>query len=316
MTVTHHRFSEYSGPRILGTTPYSIQNSTDFWTNAGWLTSAVESGAKFGAITMYDGTGCTAGLHQAVAVYPKELSSEDFAAADDQGSLFALLESLDRKDTQNILEEFHKQGWTLKNGFLTYQSNGVRTVSGRTIHTKAGDLVFGVDIRNELTPLGGKVPSSGPQWEKSKSWALRFHEAFASPLSFSAQINFGKNHLISSTKRRKLRVNKVMSSAWDLVFSTSSTYTSPLSLCLSVLLSHSVNAPSAAFAILETAINTHSLEDDENFSRFLMRSLGTSTYGRWNFSLASGRYQRTRQHAMKLWPASLFDLSGIMPEKL
>ena len=77
-------FKEYAGVRIKGQKPLSsFPLSRRHLDRASRLTAEVESGGRFGSVMSYDGTGMTAGIHQAIAVYPKNLK--------DQGPLWKLL---------------------------------------------------------------------------------------------------------------------------------------------------------------------------------------------------------------------------------
>ena len=74
--------SKFAGVRIRGKEPMQEIAVPSHLHKAAWLTAGVESGFKYGTVISYDGTGITAGIHQAVAVYPRHL--------DDQGPLWKL----------------------------------------------------------------------------------------------------------------------------------------------------------------------------------------------------------------------------------
>lgn len=325
-TVTRVTFNSYSGPRILGTEDFLLAPKAGHWERVLWLTSMVESGGRFGAITMYDGTAVTAGLHQAVAVYPRELADEDFNARDDQGSFFQLLRLLqslsDFPELQHLLERFRARGWTLsRDGTLRYLVAGKTQVRGRNKTVAAGDLVYGYEIREEFTPNQGAVPSTGAPWNQSKAWALDFQKVFSHPSSFRAQIEFGAQHfekvarnkIIHTTQHSKSIERWLYGGNLDNFHSTSPAY----DLALAVFWSHSVNAPTVAYKLLADAIvAVDPGTDPDKFAATLLRLLGQKRYGRWHFSETNGRWQRTRQNARKVWLSSLFSNDGVMPQTL
>jgi hypothetical protein len=296
------------------------------WERVLWLTSKVESGGRFGAITMYDGTAVTAGLHQAIAVYPKELADEDFNAADDQGSLFQLLRMMqmvsDFPEVQELNDLFMARGWSLnRDGSLRYLAAGQVNVHGQTKTVKAGDLVYGFDIRETFTPHQGLVPAAGPDWEASKKWALAFQKVFASPKSFQTQVEFGAQHFESVARNKNITAKGKTQSieAWlyNGHIADFQPPTPALDLALAVFWSHSVNGPAIAYQILGQALESVlPTEDPDKFARVLLRLLGRKQYGRWPFSEPDGRWQRTRDVAKDVWPSNLFTPDGVMPTTL
>jgi hypothetical protein len=97
---------------------------------------------------------------------------------------------------------------------------------------------------------------------------------------------------------------------------------------MSVFHSNSVNAPAIAFNrinLATAAFQEHfgkqsppGLPEEELYmAKKTVRALGTSSYGAWHFSKKSGRYQRTRRRAMKIWPAEFFTgRDAVMPARL
>ena len=325
--VTRVSYNSYSGPSIKGTVDWEPNTASSHWSRVLWLTSQVESGGKFGAITMYDGTAMTAGLHQAIAVYPKELAHEDFSAADDQGSLWKLLRMLELVHGIPALNELwsalaEKNWYVSTKGDLRYLSDDTVKVRSRNKKVSAGDLVYGFSIREEFTPNQGKVPRSGPDWDRSVSWAILFHNLFSDPKGFHAQTSFGMEHFHRYCTRKTITVgDKKTLSQWLYGGKHDNPVVeSPeLDLALSVLWSHSVNAPAIAWRFLSAALKiSDPLEKPEVFSKRLLAMLGRSSYGRWNHSVRNGRWARTRLIASRsgLWPSELFTSSGIMPRSL
>jgi hypothetical protein len=83
---------------------------------------------------------------------------------------------------------------------------------------------------------------------------------------------------------------------------------------MAVFFSNSVNAPAMAFRKLHQALSNSPvtsyyrgvpLTKGPKANR-IINALGTADYARWNFRLVSGRYQRTRKAAMKVWPKDYF----------
>ena len=91
------KYKNYAGLQIKATVPVKISpyGMQEHLGRAAYLTEQVESNGMYGSVMNYDNTGMTAGLHQAIAVYPKELEDKDFNAADDQGPLWKLLRRID-----------------------------------------------------------------------------------------------------------------------------------------------------------------------------------------------------------------------------
>lgn len=325
-TVTRITFNSYSGPRIVGTDSFHLPENAGHWERVLWLTSTVESGGKFGAITMYDGTAATAGLHQAIAVYPKELADEDFNATDDQGSFWKLLRLLEMvqefPELQDLFAKLKANGWYLaRDGGLRYLADGKTRVRNRTRNVKAGDLVFGYEIREALTPNQGAVPASGAQWEQSKSWALALHKVFSNPKSFKAQVEFGAQHFEHSARHKMISARGLDQSIEKWLYNGhladfKTNYWS-YDLALAVFWSHSVNGPSIAYRILAQALEAADPKSHpEQFASTLLSLLGRKKYGRWHFSESNGRWQRTRLNAKKIWPSELFSPDGVMPSTL
>lgn len=348
--VQYKKFRSYSGPKIRGTVPFTISDTeTRHVARAFWLTAKVETGAKFGAIVAYDGTGMTAGLDQHIAVYPKELSKEDYDATDDQGSLWKLLRRMETVDLnpQGAVDEEYRRAlnwlwahlranswYVAQDGVLRYWEDTSVQRKSYKIDVRAGDPVFGLEIRDELTPKGGKVILGTEGWMFAKEWAAGFHRLFVNPMGFKAQQHFGEEHMVARTKRKRRWRHRLdhRFSVEELVYpaditvlevagpgAPESRWLSPeMDLALCMYQSHSVNAPAIANRALSSVLN-HTHPSGSTFARRLIEKLGNSSYGRWDDDLATGRYQRTRSaaRASGLWPKGLFDgPKAIMPKDL
>lgn len=325
---------------IQGTVPIQVPTDrAEFHVErAYWLTTKVETGATFGTVIAYDGTGMTAGPDQHIAVYPKELASEDFNPADDQGGLWHLLRRLEvagdaPADYYHLIGElwrFFKEsmgGYVAQDGVLRYLEAGSYMFDGsRDRSYNPGSPVFGHHIRASLTPTPGpnkglgQVPSLGQAWEQSAHVAELFHKLMSHPSGFRIQTEFGKEHLV---KRQAGRGAKAIASSYGFRNLTAlrvdhDGWSEDLDLALSMYQSNGVNAPAIANQALDRVWAQHG-RLTSGFARALVRELGNSTYGRWDDDIPSGRYQRTRSAAMGsgLWSKSLFEGStAIMPKDL
>lgn len=313
-------FGDYSGPVISGIDPIDPpREDSRHVARAYWLTTKVETGARFGTIVMYDGTAVTGGPDQHVAVYPRHLA--DDVLENDQGGLWKLLRRLEyvggglRSPIDRLWGALKDRGWYVsQDGMLRGLSDGV--------------LVAGKAIRNAFTPDDGAVPKDGPKWETAKAWAITFHDLLAHPDGRTAQIEFGMEHLVDRTRSRRVALDRgnvisVLDAGYDDREITAlrvggEDWPEYLDLALCVYQSHSVNAPAIANRALITASMAHT-NDELKFSKLLLSLLGNSSFGRWDDDIPGGRYQRTRLVAQQsgLWSASLFDgPNAIMPRDL
>jgi hypothetical protein len=300
-TVRHRSIGSYSGPVINGTVSAfdRVPNMADpHLGRAFWLTSMVESGGKLGTIMMADGTGCTASLEQVIAVYPRNLQ--------EQGPLFKLLNRMDNIAPVHFYLNFEGQGWVLaEDGALRHKANGQR--------------VAPKEIRDTFTPTGGKVPGpgSGDKWLRSKDWAIAFHQLFSLQQTARLQVRCGIEHITKFAKRYKTsKLNK--ETVEDLCYGGQVQNTDvfancpELDLAMAFWWNYKTNAPSPALTALAKNLEAFSVErSPKAFAYNLIYMLRTSGYGRW----ATNRYDRTRQHAKKVWPKEFFDKDAIMPAR-
>jgi len=294
--VKHGSIGNFSGPIITGTVEAFEKLPTiadDHLDRAFWLTTMVESGGKAGSIMAADGTGMTASLEQLVAVYPRNMT--------EQGSLFGILQKL--AELVNILNflPFESTGWELDDGVLR-SKDSANPVSPNI-------------IRNTFTPIDGKVAATGPRWEQSKRWALAFHKLFATPETIRPQIQYGLAQFVKFARTRNPRINRSTIDA--LVYKGNIELQDPFhgvvvnDLAMSVWWSYKVNGPAPALDRIAAAVKAHAT-DSPDFGQTLVRLLRTSQYGRW----ATNRYDRTRQNAMKVWPAEFFTgKDAVMPPR-
>lgn len=333
MKIVHASYKTFSGPRVLGATKYNPSANAAHWERAFAVTSVVESGGYFGALACFDGTSCTGGLHQTILTYPKELSDEDWRAEDDQGDLPKLLKLFEYLPnfTQyaQLVFEMKKQGWYIsQDAKIRYTVSKAVNIKGKLIAVKPGDIVFGQELRNVLTPDEGVVPAFGPKWEQAKKWATLFHNVFNHPVTFPIQIKFGIDHSIDTARKVKLASGLSISQVIYGSVDTAEPFQDCPELDLAMMLywCNSVNAPGHAKKILEQTIKQTKFTDykvgnKKEFGKALARNLGTSNFGRWSYTDVSGRYQRTRNAIMELaktcplWKDEHFAILGVLPKQ-
>jgi len=327
------KYKKYAGVRVRGT----LNDGSDLPVSthierASWLTAMVESGGKFGTVISYDGTGMTAGIHQAIAVYPKELSHPDGYPLDDQGPLWKLLDrcfqayagnsQFSGYDSLYIPAVSDMQDALLHAGILV--SNGVAR------DATTGKVIFGNVLRELFTgSADGVMPARGKGRERAEMWAALFSTMFSDYRTYDLQLRWGEEKLIKRIERTKLRY--ASAPYWrgrtpQEVFYTDEypvgTVTfgeehQKFDLAMCVWLSYSVNAPAIALKKLCRVIPVHHKHGDDAFAKALINAIGNSRWGRWDDDIKNGRYQRTRKYAMKLWPKELFVGSdAIMPKNL
>ena len=306
-TVKHKKIKSYSGPCIRGgKTVYDepAKNPRDHIDRAFWLTTMVESGGKAGTIMGADGTGITASLEQLPAVYPRNMKV--------QGPLFKMLRRIDFVVPVRYYLPFEEEDWVLADdGVLRYYENA-EPVPPRI-------------IRNTFTPNAGKVPPSGSDWEKSKAWALAFHYLFIMEPTIPVQVRYGIEKFVKFAQRYRTRhLNR--KTIEELIYNGNVMNPIPfkgnptMDLAMCMWWNYWVNSPVTAIKLLAKILEPnleHSLkiplksDEQEKFAESLIYQLRMSKYGRWG----TNRYDRTRQHAMKVWPAELFEKDGPMPAR-
>lgn len=322
-TIKYGKYGKYSGPYIIGTrntpTVAAPDLETPFMTRAFWLTIMAESLGRFGVVNMRDGTGVTAGLHQAVGCLPKSLKA--------QGPLFELLWRLNTVIDLSVTRVgslFEGECWAL--------------APGGTLVDEAGRPVTGRRFRDVVTPPGGQTPKEGSEWRTARAWAAAFHELFADSTTHRTQILFGVEALHRNVCR--FRANKYLQghTVEEVGFKGNAKYPYPFDseeadLAHALLLSFAINAPTWAFQVYNVEIkrvaknlnmdaviegkfkDLHNLIDTENFGRRLIGSL-TKKSVKWDDDVRGSRYQRSRAAAMQVWSSHLFDEGGVMAEDL
>lgn len=307
------KFRDYSGFVIRGTTsiPADALDMNLHLHRAFLLTAKIESGATFGTVMNYDGTAMTAGLHQAIAVYPKLLAPSAGAGENAQGSLWRMLRLIELvpgpcPPRDKLWKMLADKGWFID-------------ASGTLRTTATGALVSGVSIREAFTGPDGQVATKGEAKKEAEGWVQAFADLFAHPATFQVQIEYGLEHITKAVLRWRVEGRTLQESVYGgrlITKVTRADLGDELDLAMAMFWSHSVNAPSKAQRLLETAAKI----DPVGTARFparLIKTLGETTFGRWDDDEPGGRYQRTRSVAMKLWPPELFDgPKAIYPKNL
>lgn len=297
-------FGKYAGVRMLGKTLIEPIDPTWHLDRAEWLIAMVESGGKYGSVHNYDGTGMTAGLHQAIAVLPKSRK---------QGTLWGLLGTI-RSSTVGrsigLLEALVDAGYSLRGGFL--------------VHAGSRELVPFEEIRDQFSgSADGYVPKEGVHRLRAEKWVRLFHNCLSNPVTFPAQRFEGKDWcktqvrraLSASSAYSELRVSDLLYDSEPLAGVTWERIGMARDLALSVFWAYSVNAPTKALKILCRTVDAFDpREESLDFAMALVRRFARSTFGRWHYTRRNGRYQRTRLAAMRGWPVDLFEgADAIMP---
>lgn len=333
--VEWRHYGNYSGPLIRCniSIPIPIPPRAQYHVDrAYWLTTKVETNATFGTVQAYDGCGMTAGPDQHIGVYPSSLAHEDLNAANDQGTLWPLVRRMESVNASGgyaaAVQTFNQKLESInlylgQDGVLRYKADGAPTSFGAKV--VMGAVAHGNYIRNKLTPINGAVPQSGPAWEQAKGWAIAFYNLFSHPDSFKAQVEFGKEDLVKRTKSMKVKSLGVSIELGVYQQEITNTIvgagglTPEVDLAMAVYQAHSVNAPAIAISALNVCCAGSRPVLNAGFAVHLLKVLGLSTYGQWNVSDPNGRYQRTRDAAMKsgLWGQELFaGPTAVMPKQL
>jgi len=318
MTSTRARvvnFRDYRGLSIKGTVILGMEDSSVHLDEISWLTAQVESNGRFGSVMNYDGTGITAGIHQAIAVYPRALRDNNLK--NDQGPLWRLLTRLRSVGLTGFIDDHLDE-------YGVYLSN-----DSKCLWTSNGKLVSGNFIREMFTgDSSGVMPLSGKGRRECARWVKEFHEAFSDDAGFGVQIHFGSEHF-EKMSRKSLRFcsdtevseRSILDVFYDGVpLSLIDDLPDHYSLAMSMFWSHSVNAPGYALKRLCRQVVDKHLQDvldkNKSASRAIIRALGDTPFARWDDGLKNGRYQRTRAYAKRRWDASLFGDDGVMPKEL
>ena len=318
------KFKKFAGVRKNGDILMSPPETIKHIDRAVWLTAQVESNGKFGCVMNYDGTGMTASLGQAVAVYPRALN--DDIKRNDQGPLWKILHRLEMAGSgyrigsfATLLNRLSEIGWFIsEDGKCRWMDNG--------------KLVSGGKIRKEFTgATNGVMPLKGKDRKNAESWVILFYDLFSQASTYEMQLGIEKEHIVKRCERAKLRFCKDESTRertlQDKVYCehhissvTTNQMGMEMDLAMSMFWSNSVNAPSFALKkfckqILDRNVIFNLAREDS--AKKIIQKLGNTPFARWDDDIKNGRYQRTRKYAMKLWPKELFEgPNAIMPKNL
>lgn len=327
------KWKKFSGPMVRGLEPLPVppafgvsleEHGTGdhviyhgpHWDRVSYLTAMVESGGKFGTCVMFDGTGITAGLHQAVAVYPRNLW--------EQGPLWKLLwrmNSVIPLPYYPLWGYIEESGWQLSPRGLIWQSTWKDNVV----------LVPGRAIRPAVAPVDGVVPNSGEHFDIAEKWLAAFHEVFSTSPGHRTQVLYGIEHFINWAEKFVLKrgddVGELVTLE-DVVYKGAAEDRDPFSECpeldlaMALFWCNWVNGPSVANRIMKKHYKKIASDPVTGAVR-LVYDLGTAKYGRWDDDIGRGegkkyksRYQRFRTEAKKLYPKELFQPGAIMSDDL
>lgn len=308
-------FRDYRGMSMKGTVLLSTEDSNTHLDEISWLTAQVESDGRFGSVMNYDGTGMTAGIHQAIAVYPKAVRDNNLK--NDQGPLWKLMGRMKPLGLLGDIESHMRE-------YGMYLSN-----DSKCLWEQEGRIVDGNSIRNMLTgDSEGVMPLTGRGRRECARWVKEFHAAFSNEVGFKVQLHFGAEHF-EKMSRKTLRYCKnpeiaemtILDAFYGgIPLSSVGDLPEHYSLAMSMFWSHSVNAPGFALKRLCRQVADKCIDDvankTEEASSAIVRALGDTPFARWDDDLKNGRYQRTRRYARRRWNSSLFGDDGIMPPKL
>lgn len=305
--VKYISFRGFSGCKIDGTEKVSVPSSDFHMDRAYYLVSTLEA-PWFGSVQSYDGAGISGGPLHNIAVYPRNLKV--------QGSMFPLLRALEKAHAGKPLFDL----WAA----LKDDAGWFVARDGKLRDYETGRVITGREIRNEFTPINGKVPRQGPRWEQAKKWAILFHNLLGSENTFNAQKEFAIEYLIN-TRKKDERLFYAKMDLNTLRVSDEKKNDNFLSLeedlALSVYHAYSVNGPGPASKVFKRVINRHApFVRESSFPKDLIWSLGNHKFGRWKYTEdGRNRYSRTRLMALRsgLWPRKFFvGNDAIMPLKL
>ncbi len=318
-------FKKFAGVRKRGVVPIALPETNLHIDRAVWLTCLVESGGRFGCVINFDGTGMTASIGQAIAVYPRGLGDE--TKKNDQGPLWRVLNRLNQLNDNIYVGPLAYLNSDLRDiGWFVSPDNKCRSI-------RTGKLISGQAIRKEFTgSADGVMPVKGQDRKRAERWVKSFHDVFASLSTHDLQLALEKEHFVKRADRVKLRFckdrSKRLYTLQDLIYEpehissiTVNQMGSEMDLAMAMYWSHSVNAPGFALKkfcrqVIDKKIKPGETELGRDLAKYIIKKLGKTSFGRWDVNIEHGRYQRTRTHAMKLWPRDLFvGKDAIMPKK-
>lgn len=306
MTVLWREYKGWSGCLVRGTVPVAVQDPRRHMSCAAWLTSEAEC-PQWGTCQSYDGAGISAGLLHNVLVYPKDLA---------QGDLGKLLRRMfDVKDAEPnaVAEKTLMDTLPLKG-----RQEGWRLAEDGRYRKANGALVGGADLRDWVAPPAGRVPRGGDHWTRAAYIATIFHKLFSRPELFKVQEDFAIEWLARGNRSAELEVYRRYTEDPSLdsaIMLPVDALPPSVHVAMCVYHNMSVNSPAVAARCLNVAMQKST--DPVEFSKALVRELGTHGRDVWHDQPGDGgnRYDRTRVAAWgrpDLFPAA----REVMPRDL
>ena len=288
-----------SGAHVAGALPFEEPlDPTSHAQRAVWLSSQLEA-PSWGSVQGYDGCGMSAGLLHNTAVLPN-------GGAPVQGRLWSLIDAMHKHPSTvaapaigALVAHLTEHDWAI-------ERHGALVTTG-TLKPIAAQAIL-----RELTPPDGAVPEQGAAWKRACEWAVMFHEAFAEPATFSAQVAHAADWLSADRRGEEHRVYALFApAAPSFVELRADALPQEIDLAMCIYHSFSVHNPAHAREALAVVLQSVDGAQPLKFAKALVRTLANKT-PRWQ----TKRYPRTRETlkkraALSLWPAAL--ISSIAP---
>lgn len=291
-TIRFVRYKGKSGFVVRGGPEIQPTRQDSHMGRSFYLTSRLEA-ANWGTVQSYDGAGMSAGPVHVIAYLP---------GSGHQGALWKMLRKIfDESSAPAVVmlrRKLDSLGWSIDNRGVVLDSSG--------------NAVPGSAIREQLSAADGRVPESGPVYDRARQWALLFHNAFADPSSYPAQyegtVDWLLGNFAAEADAYRKYVPGLTGSDADVkrwVRTANMSQVGPyLDLAMSIYHAFSANAPGKARQVLEEVLARNlSLRD---FVKALPRALETCGYGDGKWELR-GRKTKSAVARSGLWPEEVVE---------
>lgn len=269
MPIKYVKFKEWAGFVRRPDHPVQVDKDSPLHLErAAVLTSRLES-ASYGPINTYDGCGASAGILQQIA----------FDRRGNQGTLFRLIRRIGLSGP--LASMFEGVGWIID-------------ATGTLRNKVTGMKVTQTEFRKEVNQnAAGVTPSTGPGFERARSWAEAFHALFVDPRSYDAQLEAACAWLAGGHTEQEMAVYRRWTNADSMIAVPSIQLPPHVDLGMAMYHAFSANAPSLAAQYLANAGDSFGRE--KMWLQALAREFQRSTYGNW-----AERYNRTKNAARAL----------------